>query len=170
MSDIIACTGHRPDKLPGGYAGPPDWLMRIGVQYFSQKKPRHVYVGMAIGFDQICAAICHELAIPYTACLPFVGQERRWSPSLQLKYRELLSRAKDVVVVTNDMKRGVGWAMQKRNEYMVDHCTRVCAMFDGSPGGTSNAVFYANMKLRPMDNLWREVEDYRASHMGEQTA
>lgn len=35
--------------------------------------------------------------------------------------------------------------MQKRNEYLVDHCDKLIAIYDGSLfGGTYNCVKYAN--------------------------
>ena len=33
--------------------------------------------------------------------------------------------------------------MQARNQWMVDHCQLLIAVFDGSPGGTKNCVDYA---------------------------
>ena len=35
------------------------------------------------------------------------------------------------------------WLMQKRNEYMVDRCDKLTALWDGSSGGTGNCVKYA---------------------------
>ena len=35
------------------------------------------------------------------------------------------------------------WKMQKRNEWMVDNCDAVIAVWDGAPGGTANTVDYA---------------------------
>lgn len=35
------------------------------------------------------------------------------------------------------------WLMQKRNEYMVDRCDKITALWDGSSGGTGNCVKYA---------------------------
>jgi hypothetical protein len=46
--------------------------------------------------------------------------------------------------------------MQIRNEWMVDHCTHVAALWDGSPGGTGNCIRYVRKIGRPFDNLWQD--------------
>lgn len=154
---IYATTGHRPPKLPGGYNGPPEWFIRIIAQYLQQQNISLMYVGMAMGWDQIVAALCKSLGIPYVACIPFVGQEVAWSPPVQRKYRELITGAKEVVCVTNDRTMLVSKAMQLRNEYMVKQCAKLLAGYDGSPSGTRNTVYYAGMLLKPMDNLWPQI-------------
>ena len=35
---------------------------------------------------------------------------------------------------------------QKRNEWMVDHSSRVIAFFNGEPGGTANTIDYARKR------------------------
>lgn len=35
-------------------------------------------------------------------------------------------------------------AYQRRNEWMVDHSSRVIAVFNGEPSGTKNTIEYAN--------------------------
>ena len=37
---------------------------------------------------------------------------------------------------------------------MVDNCTHVLAMWDGSEGGTANCVKYAQAVNKPIINLW----------------
>lgn len=53
--------------------------------------------------------------------------------------------------------------MQRRNEWMVDHCTEVVALWDGTPGGTANCLRYANQPAieRPVVNLWPEFVKLR---------
>ena len=36
-----------------------------------------------------------------------------------------------------------GYKLQKRNEWMVDHCDILIAVWDGTSGGTANCVNYA---------------------------
>lgn len=38
--------------------------------------------------------------------------------------------------------------MQKRNEWMVDNCDILIAVWDKSPGGTKNCVDYAESKKK----------------------
>jgi hypothetical protein len=42
---------------------------------------------------------------------------------------------------------------------MVDHGTRVAALWDGSSGGTGNCIRYARRVGRPFDNLWLDWQN-----------
>jgi uncharacterized phage-like protein YoqJ len=46
------------------------------------------------------------------------------------------------------------YAMQIRNEWMVDHCDLLVALWDGSPGGTGNCIRYAKRAKCATVNLW----------------
>jgi uncharacterized phage-like protein YoqJ len=155
---IVAVTGHRPDKLGtkcfSGYA--PENPLRAWVktrlrEQLLQRRPfRPLYgiTGMALGVDQDFAEVCIELDIPFIAAVPFIGQERQWPTQSRERYRELLAQACDVVIVcTGGYER---WKMLARNQWMVDHCNTLFAVFDGTPGGTASTVLYA-------DSIQREV-------------
>jgi len=64
----------------------------------------------------------------------------------------LLKRAARIVHVCEPGY--AAWKMQRRNEAMVDACTHVLALWDGSSGGTENCVKYAEKKRKPIINLW----------------
>ena len=55
--------------------------------------------------------------------------------------------------------------MQKRNEYMVNSCSELIAIFDNSPGGTANCIKYATEKgvkivqINPKELLIHVKED-----------
>lgn len=144
-------TGHRPDKL-GGYA--PRIRAKLedfAAWYFHQHRPDRFISGMAQGWDQVCAVACCTLGIPWEAAVPCAGQESQWPQEAQMRYRALLARADKVTVV------GVSYSpriMQERNEYMVRHSDGVVALWDGSTGGTSNCVRYAEKQGVPIVNLW----------------
>jgi uncharacterized phage-like protein YoqJ len=166
---IVAATGHRPDKLgvdvnddQAGYV--ENNPLRVWVKgrirdYLRRVRPLYAISGMAIGVDQDFVEVCIDLRIPFIAAIPFVGQERRWRPKAQAKYRALLAKAYEVVVVSEGGYER--WKMLARNEWMVDHCSEVCAVFDGSPGGTAATVLYADRVQRPIyrvdPNEFREL-------------
>jgi uncharacterized phage-like protein YoqJ len=145
--NIIAVTGHRPDKLPNretGYSTPNptyDLVMTGLISAFEHFKPTYVLTGMALGVDQWAAELCLNLGIPYVAALPFRGQEKKWPPRSQAKFHMLLSRAYQTQVVCEGDYEP--WKMQKRNEWMVNSCHMVIAVWNGTPGGTANCVAYA---------------------------
>ena len=90
--------------------------------------------------------------IPFTAAVPFYGQESMWPESSQEEYNKLLKVAKDVVYICD--KGYAPWKMQIRNEWMVDHCDTVLALWNGTDGGTANCIRYAQKKNKPIINLW----------------
>lgn len=97
---------------------------------------------MALGVDQDFAYVCYEMAIPFVAAIPFVGQENNWPQHSQDWYEWLLIRAESVVVVSPG--EYAAWKMQARNQWMVDNCDVVLAVWDGSEGGTANCYRYAH--------------------------
>lgn len=150
QSIVVAVTGHRPDKLPDratGYKIPNpyyDLVVKGLVDAFTLYQPDYVLTGMAIGVDQWAAEICLNMDIPFVAALPFNGQESKWPPHSQAKYHWLLSKAHTRYVICEGTYEP--WKMQRRNEWMVDSCHQVVAVWNGTPGGTSNCVAYATSK------------------------
>lgn len=153
---IVAVTGHRPDKL-GGYTRNSLCTRVVAAltQALTQLKVEHpdmrLLTGMALGVDQWAAQVCLGLDIPYEAAVPFKGQESRWPEQSQGTYRFLLDQADKVHIVCEGEYRP--YMMQKRNEWMVDRCKHLLAVWDGSDGGTANCVRYAWNVGRPVQRL-----------------
>lgn len=142
---ILSGTGHR--KWGGGYGKNP-----VAVEVVARTKaklveiqPTKVLSGMALGFDQWLAWLCVRLSLPFEACLPFEGQESRWTAEARQRYHELLKLAAAVHVVGQPPK--TRWeaakAMQTRNEFMVDRSDVLLAAWTGAEGGTANCVRHA---------------------------
>ena len=139
----MAWTGHRPEKI-GGYVtpNPVEQAIRQKVRRFlCDLKPDKCIVGMALGVDQLVAEECIKYGIPFVAAVPFPGQENRWPEASKRKYKALLDKAAEIVIVCPTYSRA---ALQLRNEWMVDHSDALIAIWDGSSGGTANCVAYAN--------------------------
>lgn len=139
----VAFTGHRPDKL-GGYVIPNPTYHKVVTQIHDQLvrlKPTQVISGMALGVDQWAAEIALDLDIPLLAAIPFKGQEATWPDDSKKKYHALLSKAAKVVAVCEPGY--AAWKMFKRNEWMVDNCDLLIAVWDWSPGGTAGCIKYA---------------------------
>lgn len=140
---IVAFTGHRPDKL-GGYNLPNPIYTHVCQQInktLCQLMPQKVISGMALGVDQWAAHVAHRMKIPFIAAVPFEGQEKAWPKHSQLVYHKLLKLASEVEIVCPG-----GYAsskMQIRNQWMVDNCDTLIAIWDGTSGGTANCINYA---------------------------
>lgn len=145
---ILAFTGHRPNKL-GGYFEPNPVSNRVKKflrAELEKLKPDRAITGMAQGVDQWAAAICLLMGIPYVAAIPFVGQEMAWPESAKKRWRYLLGRAAEVVLVNEGFYSPA--KMQKRNMWMVNHCDVLLAVWDGTAGGTANCIRYAEQKKK----------------------
>lgn len=140
---IIAFTGHRPNKL-GGYKLPNPTYIKVcsaidaALQEF---KPEKIISGMALGIDQWAANIAVKLNIPFIAAIPFAGQEGKWPESSQKTFHALLNKAAEQVIVSPGAYEVA--KLQVRNEWMVDRCDLLIAVWDGTKGGTGNCVEYA---------------------------
>lgn len=151
---IIAGTGHRLDKL-GGYSREAfDKLVQIATEYLFKyaSKSDTVISGMALGWDQALAQAAKDCGIPYIAAVPFKGQEKMWPQKSQDYFNYLCQFAEEVVYVSEGSYQP--WMMQKRNEWMVDNCDILLAMYDGTEGGTANCVRYANKHGKHIVNLY----------------
>jgi uncharacterized phage-like protein YoqJ len=151
---IITATGHRPNKL-GGYGKDvraKTW--KVAHNYLGLSLATEVVSGMALGWDIAFAEAAFGLGIPFVAAVSFEGQESKWPEESRVHYHKVLKKAKRVVIVSPGGYSA--FKMQERNAWMVDYSSRICALWNGSPGGTSNCIEYAEAMLRPIDNVWRD--------------
>ena len=137
-------TGHRPEKLntsekevKAALRKQIDQAVHDGFKVF--------ITGMARGVDLWAAEIVLDLRkrnkeIRLICAIPHDGFEARWSPSWQALYRYVLAEADLTRVISKGYHTGV---YQVRNEWMVNHSTRVIAVFNGQPSGTKNTIDYA---------------------------
>lgn len=141
---IMAATGHRPDKLGNDYNlnGPlTRWLQYNMAFVIDLYEVTEIISGMALGVDMLWAMTAVACNIPFIAAIPFEGQELKWPVKSQRLYWNTLLDAKEKVYVS---KPGYApWKMQKRNEWMVNNCDMLLAVWDGSTGGTFNCYRYA---------------------------
>lgn len=149
---ILAGTGHRPNKLGGYSASASNRLRELAISELRRIEPSIVISGMAIGWDQALAEAAITLQIPLHAYTPFIGQEAAWPFESRSRFNRIMARASRVVVVSPG--NYAAWKMQRRNERMVDDCTVLLALWDGSDGGTANCVRYAQRVQRSINNCW----------------
>jgi len=142
---ILAGTGHRPQKIftrdPYSEANARRLFDHV-LPILQALEPSAVVSGMALGFDTALAQASLALGIPLTAALPFESQAAKWPRASRLVWQSIIDRAQSVQIVTPGGY--AAWKMQKRNEWMVDNSTLLLAYWDGSPGGTSNCIDYAD--------------------------
>jgi uncharacterized phage-like protein YoqJ len=147
---FVAFTGHRPDKIGGYNASAPKriWVREQIQAQLERGLAKHgeklwVITGGALGVDQDAAEIAHEMGIPFTVMIPCVEQEAMWPREAKQRYYQMLEVASEVVQVSDKTYAEDKFCMQRRNMEMIDCADIVIAVWDGSTGGTKNAVDYA---------------------------
>lgn len=163
-STVIAGTGHRPPRLGLSYSRPDlDKLTEFAITHLRSRNDYgddnlSIISGMALGWDQALALAATVLDIPFIAAIPFEGQEKKWPKSAQDLYRQIISRAAQVVCVGS--KNEIMNAFHLRDYWMVDNATEMLTLYNGEAyGGTFKTLKYARKKQRQVTNLW---EDWRA--------
>lgn len=138
----IAFTGHRPQKLNGKTEGVKHALYHFLATQKHEKEKLIVISGGALGVDQYAAEIARELNIPYVMILPFpvAVMSKKWNDESKEHLKDLIKDAVKTYVIQKTFSFE---GYQRRNEAMVDHCDLLCAVWNGSNGGTKNCIDYA---------------------------
>jgi len=140
-----ACfTGHRPEKLTRTEKDIVRDLEKEIRQAIADGLSVFI-TGMARGVDIWAAQIVLRLRnsgydIKLICACPYDGFEFGWSKDWQKQYKEILAAADFVKYVCEGYSRS---CFQIRNEWMVNHATRVIAVFNGEKSGTKNTIDYA---------------------------
>ena len=167
----ISFTGHRPNKLPGGYDACAYYLAIPIHNVIRDLHNKHgiekVYCGMALGFDQAVAEMCVNMRVKVVACVPCNNYEVKWPSYSQEKYQQLLadieSQGGEIRVLQDKYSPQ---CLQLRNIYMVDNADIVIACWDGTTGGTANCIKYAESKGKEVINIWDELQKEAKRHDG----
>ena len=118
---------------------------------------RCFYCGMAMGFDLLAAkaALSLQLELPELqvfAVVPYRNQTDRWNERLKSEYGTILRMVNEVIVLSEHYYHG---CLLRRNDYMVNHSSRLIAWYDGQPkGGTFYTCRKAREKDIPIINLY----------------
>ena len=133
----VAITGHRPGRL--AYHGlsftiSKEWRKVINwlKDKFVEENVTDVYCGMAEGCDIAAGIAAYELAnemytIKLHCILPYKNYNNR------IRWHYILKEAADEwVELSDEFYRGCD---NVRDQYIVDHCDKLIAIWDGIPSG-----------------------------------
>lgn len=157
-------TGHRPNKLPGGYnpKSKENNKLLLGLREIIIGHIEHANVdtfisGMALGIDIWAARIILALRknkyphIKLVAAVPCKNQSRKWPNASKKEWQEIIDQCGNVNYVSKE--EFTPWCMQDRNVWMIDHSEFVIAVWNGSKGGTANCVEYAEKQNKIITRL-----------------
>jgi uncharacterized phage-like protein YoqJ len=125
---------------------------------------------MALGWDQAIALAAIELKIPLIAAVPFATQDSKWSEGDKERWEAIMFQTQQIIYcdrLPNYAIAGVEAGvyhpakLQRRNEWMVDNCNQILALYDDSGnGGTFNCLEYAKQFEKPILNVWNSWVKY----------
>ena len=137
-------TGHRPEKLRR-----TEREIRNDLEREIRKAVHdglNVFIsGMARGVDINAAEIVLQIRsegypVRLICASPYPGFEQSWNQNWQARYGAVMAAADLVRYICPRYSRE---CFQTRNEWMVNHSSRVLAVFNGRPSGTKNTIDYA---------------------------
>lgn len=158
----LVFTGHRPDKLGGVYDQDAPIYYQIGTalrQYVLKysgivKDHVHLVDGGALGGDRTFERVAVKLKQQYPKwytneiAVPCANHDSRWTNDSKILYHQMLQMANKVTIVSNAQYSPE--LMQIRNVYMVNMADQIVALWNGTPGGTYNAIKYALSLNKPV--------------------
>ena len=150
---MVCCfTSHRSQKLPWSFNEQDErcLIMKKQLYFEIEKAIKEGYntflCGMALGFDMICAETVLDLKKKYnfikiTGAIPCKNQDYKWNNKKKKRYRNLLNQLDGIRCIYK--KYNGSKCMIERNKYMVNNSSKMIALFNGLPGGTSTTIEYA---------------------------
>ena len=147
MTKSVTFTGHR--YIPQSKRSDLCTKLEKAIKENHTKGVQNFLCGMAVGFDLLAAEtvlkVKKELPeIILTAVVPFRLQYERWSEREKLRYHSTISKADNVIVLSEHYYNG---CLLRRNDYMLSHSNGVIAYYDGTPKG---GTYYTIRKARQM--------------------
>lgn len=157
---VVCFTGHRPNTLPGGYNYFSEPNIALGkalrkeIIKLIEQGASHFICGGALGVDQMAFMVCKKLRdqgykITIELAIPFKNQPNKWMKDQRDRHEEHIKLADKVTYVDtlpgykiSGLMEGV-YSPDKlkiRNNYMIDNCDKVIAVFTGIPSGTMHAI------------------------------
>ena len=156
-------SGSRPEKLGFDWQREPYFFdvlrtdLRAAIRHAVDLEYRRFITGMSRGFDLWAAeeVINLQREFPHLqliAAIPFAGMENRWEPYWRDLYAQICEHCEYRSCMFN---RFTPRCYHARDEYMVQHSSRVICWNNGTLGGTAYTCQYAERHGITLDNIHR---------------
>ncbi|AXG66578.1 putative ssDNA binding protein [Dickeya phage vB_DsoM_JA33] len=158
---ILGFTGHRPNRLGGFTPCAKKKLYRFAHRILLKLDTDVTIVqGCALGFDQAIATAAIEQGHKVISMIPYLGFNARWPVESVFELDGILNRSSEVRVCidkeTFELIDNPAFALNFRNEKIVDEADTLFALACGAPSGTQNCVDYALRQNKRVVYLWRD--------------
>jgi len=158
-----ACfSGYRPKKFsfPLDMDSPEFEPLQDNIEATIKNAAQNGYTtflcGMAAGFDLICADVFYDVResgaefehLKLAAIIPFQGHKvpEDW----RTLYVRTISRADHVEILLPTYQSG---CYLRRNDWLIEHSSRLICYWDGQEGGTAYTVRMADSAGMTIDNI-----------------
>lgn len=137
-------AGHRPEGILLSESAAKDWL-RFQIQQAIADSFTTFITGMGMGVDIWAAQVVLELreanfSLHLIAVEPYPAFSAKWSEEWRAAYEQVLKGADLVKRMSQSYNPG---AINARINWMVDHSSRLIAIYNGTKGYTGAFVEYA---------------------------
>ena len=137
-------TGHRPQKLHQEEEEVRAGLEKAVAQAYEEGY-RFFISGMAMGVDLWAGEAVLKLReqlpdVRLIAAIPYPGQEKHFPLEWKELYAQVLAGCDHAEILAEEYRKGV---FALRDRWMVDHSSRIIAVYNGEPGGTALTLSYA---------------------------
>ena len=152
LRQCCAFTGHRPEKAVG-YEGKIIVELRKEILKAVDAGYTTFLTGMSRGTDLWAADIIIHLRrynhnLKLIGMIPYDGFDEKWSVDWKKHYKLVRKELDGLYVASKEYSPNV---YQQRNQLLVDHASKVIAVFNGDAGGTFNTIQYAQEKGTPVN-------------------
>ena len=90
----------------------------------------------------------HDKRLKLICAIPFNGFEEKWPIDWKKHYKLVRKQADHFQVLSDRYSPDV---YQNRNQWLVNHSSRLIAVFNGEPSGTGNTIQYAKEQGIPVE-------------------
>lgn len=142
-------TGHRPERLALPEKQVKEWLEEQ-IAHAADEGYTDFITGMQRGVDlwaaeAVLKLIIKDRHIRLIAACAFRGMDEDWDLDWRERYYHVLTHSEWVYYISDHPGRRAYFA---RNHWMVDHASRLIAVYTGAPSGTKETIEYAREKGR----------------------
>lgn len=156
-------TGHRPEKLPGKGDHINSLalrrilsVLRLSIEDAISEGYKTFISGMAPGIDLWAASFIRDISaknpeINLVCVLPYKEQKKSLYGEFLYDYNLLLDCAKQVICLN---ERYTASCMRERNQYMIDHSSKLIAVVNNYRSGTGMTINMAKkqgLEIRTID-------------------
>jgi len=156
----LVVLGHRPTEL-GGYDPNPltDAVRGRLAEVVSAKAQMYgdlvVVSGLRLGAEMLGAEVAVELGVPLAAVLPYPGHDAAWPAESRARFKALIDRARDVVILQKkapESKQKAGAALARRDGWLVRNVDEAVLVWDGVDAGLGK--LFRSLEDRLGDDVW----------------